>query len=98
MSLHVQHFTGGGPWVRFGTCRCIRHAGTAPSRAPRAYRVSPQVRIATQLGAPVKSEPQVPIDRAQVRGNPAASRFGTQPNFAARCLMYRYRRILVHTQ
>jgi len=55
VSLHVQEFTGTGGWVRFGTCGCIHHAGSAPSRAARAYEVHLQVRNATQLGPPVRS-------------------------------------------
>ena len=53
-SLHVQQFTGAGDWVRFGTCGCIHHAGSAPSRAARAYEVHVQVRNATQHGLPAK--------------------------------------------
>ena len=54
VSLHIQEFTGGGPLVRFGTCRCIHHAGTAPSRAARACEVHVWVRNATQHLPPVR--------------------------------------------
>ena len=53
LSLYVQQFTATGGWVRFGTCGCIHHAGSAPSRAARAYEVHLEVRNATQLGPPV---------------------------------------------
>ena len=54
LDLHVQHSTGAVARVRSGTCRCTCHAGCARSGAARAYRVSLQVRNATQRGAPVR--------------------------------------------
>ena len=54
VSLDVQDFAGTVVSVRFGTCRCIPYAGTAPSRAARACGVKLQVRNATQPGAAVR--------------------------------------------